>query len=63
MAPPHSILRSIPLDGGLRCVDLFRRTDGGFGVEEYRRDPENGRGWYPIGHHANHRFSSAAAAL
>ncbi|MEM9781592.1 MAG: hypothetical protein AAF899_03855 [Pseudomonadota bacterium] len=56
-------MRSIPLDGGLRCVDLFRRTDGGFGVEEYRRDPENGRGWYPIGHHANHRFSSAAAAL
>ena len=26
---------------GMRCVDLFRRPDGTFGYEEFRRDPED----------------------
>src|SRR6266403_513923 len=26
---------------GNRCVDIFRRDDGSFGFEEYRRDPED----------------------
>ena len=33
----------------MRCVDLFVRPDGTFGFEEYRRDMEDGRGWFAIG--------------
>ncbi len=28
-----------------RCVDLFRRPDGSFGFEEFRRDVEDAGNW------------------
>lgn len=75
-APPAAsakprVLRSVNADEtATRCVDLFERPGGGpdpFGFEEYRRDPEDGRGWFPVGGHAARRFASAedawAAAL
>lgn len=52
MADDKRVIQSIEtLDGG-RCVDLFVRTDGTYGFEEYRRDVEDARGWFPIGHYA-----------
>ena len=48
-----TVLASIETDGGLRCVDLFRRPDGTFGYEEFRRDPEDQGAWTPM------RFASA----
>tara|TARA_R110002072_G_scaffold272416_2_gene432627 strand:+ start:1487 stop:1738 length:252 start_codon:yes stop_codon:yes gene_type:complete len=39
------VLASLENGDGTRCVDLFRRADGTFGFEEYRRDPEDPRGW------------------
>lgn len=30
-----------------RCVDLFLRSDGSFGFEEFRRDVEDGGAWTP----------------
>jgi hypothetical protein len=36
-----TVLASIETDDGLRCVDLFRRPDGTFGYQEFRRDPED----------------------
>jgi len=33
---------------GNHCVDIFRRDDGTFGFEEYRRDPEDLKGWFPF---------------
>ncbi|MEO0764321.1 MAG: hypothetical protein AAFZ09_21380, partial [Pseudomonadota bacterium] len=53
-----TVLRSADLDGGGRCVDLFRRPDGTHGFEEYRRDPEDPRGWYAIGHHGARVFAT-----
>ena len=50
MPHPHTVLRSVNLPGEHVCVDLFRRPDGTFGFEEYRREPEDGRGWFVIGH-------------
>lgn len=50
------MVRSINSPAGDRCVDLFRRADGSYGFEEYRRDPEDGRGWYPVGHFAAREF-------
>ncbi|MEM9139064.1 MAG: hypothetical protein AAGB15_04480 [Pseudomonadota bacterium] len=48
--------------GNQLCVDLFQRPDGTWGFEEYRREPEDGRGWYPVGFHAQRRFASAEDA-
>ena len=52
----------IAQDGG-RCVDIFERPDGTFGFEEYRRDSEDGRGWFPIGHHASGVYATLDIAL
>jgi hypothetical protein len=63
MAHANKVTRSIETPDGGRCVDLFRRPDGSFGFEEYRRDPEDGSGWYPIGFHDGAAFATEAAAL
>jgi hypothetical protein len=63
MAHANRVLRSIETDDGGRCVDLFQRLDGTFGFEEYRRDAEDGRGWFPIGFHASGVFATADSAL
>ncbi len=57
------VLRSIETPDGQHCMDLFRRPDGSHGFEEYRRDPEDVRGWYPAGHFGARRFADADAAL
>ena len=68
MAPAAKprVLRSVNADETqTRCVDLFERREGGpepFGFEEYRRDPEDGRGWFPIGGQAERRCADAQAA-
>ncbi len=61
---PHKnrVLRSIETQEGERCVDFFIRPDGSFGFEEYRRDAEDGRGWFPIGFHAGKSFASEEVA-
>lgn len=63
MAHKNKVVRSINLEGEMICVDIFRRPDGSFGFDEYRRDPEDGRGWYSIGHHGAKRFICADSAL
>jgi hypothetical protein len=63
LAHVNKVNRSIETPDGGRCVDLFRRHDGSFGFEEYRRDPEDGSGWYPVGRHAGAIFASEAGAL
>ena len=42
------VLASLETEDGLRCVDLFRRPDGTFGYEEFRRDPEDRGAWTPV---------------
>ena len=59
----NKVVRSINLDGETICVDVFARPDGTYGFDEFRRDPEDGRGWYSIGHHGTAEFSSSDAAL
>ncbi len=63
MAHANKVTRSIETQDGGRCVDLFCRPDASFGFEEYRRDPEDAIGWFPIGHHAEAIFPTEAAAL
>ncbi len=57
------VLTSFENSAGDHCVDVFLRADGTFGFEEYRRDPEDGRGWFPL-HRFSHRlFTTAEDAL
>lgn len=62
MAHENKVLQSIETPDGGRCVDIFRRPDGTFGFEEYRREAEDGRGWYPVGFFANAVYESEVAA-
>ncbi|MPZ57315.1 MAG: hypothetical protein GEU91_12610 [Rhizobiales bacterium] len=62
MAQKNRVLRSIETDSGDRCVDIFVRPDGSFGFEEYRRDSEDLRGWFPIGSYADAVYLTEAAA-
>jgi hypothetical protein len=63
MAHLNKVARSIETEDGGRCVDIFVRPDGSFGFEEYRRDVEDTRGWFPIGGYAHQSYTDQAAAL
>lgn len=63
MAHINKVVRSINLVGDCICVDIFRRPDGTYGFDEFRRDPEDGRGWYSIGHYGSEEFGSPGEAL
>jgi hypothetical protein len=63
MAHIDKVERSIETDDGGRCVDIFRRPDGSFGFEEYRRDVEDGHGWFPIGFFAARTHATTDEAL
>ena len=63
MAHDSTVIQSINLPGEAVCVDIFQRTDGSFGYDEFRRDPEDGRGWFSIRHADGLTFDTAQAAL
>jgi hypothetical protein len=59
---PNRVVASFNNDGGTHCVDIFLRDDGSFGFEEYRRDPEDLRGWFPLLRYHSQVFRSEAEA-
>ncbi|WP_146344792.1 hypothetical protein [Falsiphaeobacter marinintestinus] len=63
MAHDNTVIHSFNLPGESVCVDVFHRPDGSFGFEEFRRDPEDMRGWYPIGMFSPQVFEEAEGAL
>ncbi|NNE21638.1 MAG: hypothetical protein HKN11_03425 [Rhizobiales bacterium] len=63
MTARNRVLKSINFAGEDRCVDVFVRADGTFGFEEYRRDVEDGRGWFAVGFFDGLVFGSEKAAL
>lgn len=63
MAHINKVVRSINLDGEAICVDIFLRADGTYGFDDFRRDPEDGRGWYGIGPHGAASFGTFEQAL
>lgn len=46
-----------------RCVDLFSRPDGSFGLEEFRRDVEDAGAWTPVRFYSGASFATQQAAL
>jgi hypothetical protein len=63
MAHRNRVLRSINNDDASRCVDVFLRPEGSVGFEEYRRDVEDGRGWFAVGDYASRTFDDVNAAF
>ena len=57
------VLRSLETPDGAHCVDLFRRKDGSYGFEIYRRDAEALDSWFAIGGFAKQRFSTELDAI
>lgn len=43
------VLRSLEDESGQRCVDILRLADGTISLQEFRRDPEDPRGWAATG--------------
>lgn len=56
------VVDSVNAPDGVHCVDIFKREDGSFGFELFRRDPEDGHGWRATGHHGAGRYTSSEAA-
>jgi hypothetical protein len=46
-----------------RCVDIFKRPDGTFGFEEFRRDVEDSGRWTPTACYSPKTFPGANEAL
>ena len=57
------VVKSINNDDQSRCVDIFLRDDNTVGFEEFRRDIEDNRGWFPIGFFSKRVFESQSDAL
>ncbi|MBY0321428.1 MAG: hypothetical protein K2X72_22085 [Reyranella sp.] len=57
------VLRSIENSEHDRCVDLFRRPDGSFGFDEFRRDVEDAGAWTPVAYYSGAAYASNDAAL
>lgn len=57
------VLHSIETEDGGRCVDIFEAPEGGFGFETFRRDREDGGGWYAIGGFDQIRYTTHAEAM
>jgi len=57
------VLTSLENSTGDHCVDIFVRADGTFGFEEYRRDPEDERGWFSLHRYSHQVFATAEDAL
>lgn len=57
------VLKSLENAYGDYCVDIFVRADGTFGYEEYRRDPEDGGGWYSLNRYSGQVFDTEKDAI
>ena len=56
------MLASLENEQADRCVDLFRRPDGSFGFDHFRRDVEDRGAWTPTACFSAARFASLAEA-
>ena len=57
------VVASFNSSTGHHCVDIFVREDGSFGFEEYRRDPEDPRGWFSLHRYSHQVFANKEDAV
>ena len=63
IAVSNRVLESLHNPTADRCVDIFVRDDGTFGYEEYRRDYEDGGGWFPLQRYSHQAFLTRDQAI
>ena len=56
------VFASIENDEHDRCIDMFRRPDGSFGFEEFRRDVEDAGDWTPTAYYSALNYDTADLA-
>ena len=56
------VLASHQTDEGNRYVDVFSRSDGTFGFEEFRRDPEDMGAWTPVSYFSDREYPTESDA-
>jgi len=59
----NRVIASLENPYGDRCVDIFVRSDGSFGFEEFRRDAEDCGTWQPLNTYSRLVFASYDDAL
>jgi hypothetical protein len=57
------VITSYQTFDGSHCVDVFSRSNGTFGFEEFRRDPEDMGAWTPIGYFSAHEYATKHSAV
>jgi len=57
------VVASFDSPDGDYCVDIFQRADGTYGLEEFRRDAEDLKGWFPLHRHAREAFTTSDDAV
>jgi len=58
-----TVFNSLENAAANRCVDLFRRPDGSYGFEEFRRDVEDRGAWTPVAYYSGAVYATEAAVL
>ena len=58
-----TVFRSVETVAADRCVDLFHRSDGSYGFEEFRRDVEDRGAWTPVAYYSGADYATEASAL
>jgi hypothetical protein len=61
--PTWIVVASIDNASHDRCVDVFRRPDGTYGYEEFRRDVEDAGAWTPVAYFSHASWPSQEAAM
>jgi hypothetical protein len=56
------VFASVENDEHDKCVDVFRRPDGTFGFEEFRRDVEDAGQWTPLGYYSGATYPTSQSA-
>jgi len=59
----NTVLASFETTDGTQCVDVFRREDGTFGVEQYRSGSDGPGEWQSLGKFSQLSFASGEEAL
>lgn len=57
------VLESIQASADGLCVDIFEHPDGGYGFEQFRRDPEDRGAWTQVSNFSAQRFSTVLEAI
>lgn len=60
---PNKVLEPLHNPSADRCVDIFVRDNGTFGYEEYRRDHEDGGGWFALQRYSGQVFCTQDQAI